>query len=328
MTVKTSTPPVHRSPSTPRLPEMGENQAPGWHFIRHSVAIIISILCIVFGVVLIGSAFVNVRIGVDGDGVIEPAGLWTVRPLDEGILEEVLVRTGDTVSAGAAVARLDTLTAAAHVRDLTAELAALPTTRSARDYPDDKPSAIAGDAVRTWKSGQAVEDVARLQNSLAFARAHLSRQTLRAPATGIVVSDQPGALVGSNLAPGQALLEIADMNHWDAVLRVTERDINRIRVGDRVNLDVPALSPSEGRVEGSVASIGIQKAGVTGSVAPTALGAGYRVTVRIDGRGIDGLPQGALRPGYAVHGKIVTSSVRAIRMLRDAVGSRARGLSR
>src|SRR5678816_693614 len=111
-------------PRIMRLPDIGENQAPGWRIVRHSVGAIVSVFIATLLVSLIVAVFVGMRVTIDGDGVVEPARVWPLRSLESGTLAEVLVRTGDTVRAGQIVARLDTLASSGVWREARAQLMA------------------------------------------------------------------------------------------------------------------------------------------------------------------------------------------------------------
>lgn len=112
------------APKLPELPDIGEQIVPGWRLTRHIVNLTLGILGVVLIAGVVAGVLATVDVTEDGDGVLEPVVVWPVRPVEGGILAQVLVRTGDTVSARQVLARLDSTAAVASIAELEALMAA------------------------------------------------------------------------------------------------------------------------------------------------------------------------------------------------------------
>ena len=169
-------------------------------------------------------------------------------------------------------------------------------------------------------------EMARLESALTAARQHVRRNAIVAPATGIVLTEEPERLVGAAITPGQTFLELADLGHWRAKLATSERDIHRIHPGDTADVEIPAFARLvDDRIRGRVEAIGWQLASSDGA---TGNAPGYRVLVGFDSGAVQPLTPAMMRRGYAAHAKIVTQSERALSLLVEYFRDRARGLVR
>lgn len=124
------------------------------------------------------------------------------------------------------------------------------------------------------------------------------RYVLRAPLSGVVtrVLARPGEVV----APGQTVLAVADLSRLKLSLYVLERDLGRVRVGQRVEL---TADPFPGRVfVGTVASINPRAEFTPRNVQTQRdrLNLVFGVKVRVDN------PDGALKPGMPVDAVFVS----------------------
>jgi multidrug efflux pump subunit AcrA (membrane-fusion protein) len=82
----------------------------------------VSIALIIFAVLLAGSTtaaiLLRLKVTVDATGALQPAGIWSVRAEEPGVVRDVLVRMGDTVRAQQPIARLDSLQLASELDQL------------------------------------------------------------------------------------------------------------------------------------------------------------------------------------------------------------------
>jgi multidrug resistance efflux pump len=170
-----------------------------------------------------------------------------------------------------------------------------------------------------------------LEAQLLEQREARDRAAVTAPAEGVVLTDDLEALPNAVLREGDVVLEVAEPGSWRAVLRVRERDVHRIRVGERALIEVGALSavrrePIPGRVVSVAGDLGSARDGPPGAASPDPGGsAGYRVVVALDRASVDSLGGGVLRRGYTVRAKIVTRSARALALVHDWVLERVSG---
>ncbi len=108
---------------------------------------------------------------------------------------------------------------------------------------------------------------------------------------------------------GQSQVDTA--GEWQAMLRVAEREIDPIRIGDPVKLTVPALANRTSwmpeRLPATVSSIGSEP--LPESTEGRAL---YRVDATLDLESLDPEHRQRFRRGMTVEARIITRSARAI----------------
>ncbi|HVX41154.1 MAG TPA: efflux RND transporter periplasmic adaptor subunit [Gemmatimonadaceae bacterium] len=168
-----------------------------------------------------------------------------------------------------------------------------------------------------------------LRSQLRASRLQRDRLLLTAPAAGVVLTGQLETVIGSLVHEGDIVLELGDPSGWRATLSLAEQDVDRIRIGDRASLEIPALYALDGdRVRGRVISIA-NESGSDARAADQAASASanrYRVIVSLDQRQLDSLGLRTLRRGYAVRAKIITRSERLLTRILDQFRRGARSL--
>lgn len=176
-------------------------------------------------------------------------------------------------------------------------------------------------------------ELRRLEAQLREQRALSARSVLLAPADGVVLTEQLERLPGTVMHEGDGALELADVGAWRATLHVRESDIHRVRVGDRVLVEVPALAMlHDEAVEARVTSVAAEPSGsselsnVPANTASASSGvAGYRVVVALDKAAVDSLGQGLMRRGYEVRARIITRSASGWALAREWMRARLLG---
>jgi hypothetical protein len=140
----------------------------------------------------------------------------------EGYIGQAPVRAGDRVEAGQVIATLDD-------KDLQLEKIRLDSEREQvlRKYRDalakhDRPSASVLGAQLNQTEAQ-----------LDLIDEKLARSTIRAPFAGIVVSGDLSQMLGAPVEQGKVLFEIAPLDAYRVILKVDERDIAYVAVGQR-----------------------------------------------------------------------------------------------
>jgi multidrug resistance efflux pump len=388
----------HQPPRLVRLPSLDDNHVPAWRFVNRAVTWSLAVFATVVVVVLVGAALLTMTVTVAANGTLEPSSVWAVRSAEAGILTRVLVQTGDTVTRGQVVARLDSMTAEADVADVEAQLRALriDLERAVRSAPLDQARAQASadaaearvvrarTALRRAMAEFAIEgdpdsvaanvavrvhvgldapsaELLAAQSDLTSAHAEVAaaelasfdiarkradihrleavrlsrherreRQAIRAPASGVVLTDRLDQIVGESVTPGQPILEVADLTSWRATFIVAERDVYRVRLGDPVEVEVLAFaSLADNRIRGHVVDVGWQPVGARSSdVATPTSASGYPVVVTIDAVGTRAVLTDALRRGFAVHGEIITRSASALAVMVEEMRARTRAVTR
>ena len=144
--------------------------------------------------------------------------LAMVAPFD-GFIAEGLVRAGDTVRAGQAMARLDE-------RDLRLERTRW---RAEREQLQRKYQVAMAQADLS-AMGVIGAQISQSEAQLALAQEKLTRATLIAPFNGIVVSGDLSQKLGIPVEQGKLLFEVAPLKGYRVVLQVDDRDIARVKL--------------------------------------------------------------------------------------------------
>lgn len=148
----------------------------------------------------------------------------------EGFLAAADVRAGDQVTAGQVVARLDT-------RDLEIERLQWISDRHRSLVEYDK--ALAERDRANMKITQA--RAAQAEAQVALRESQIGRAELTAPFDGIVVSGDLSQRIGDAVGRGELLFEIAPLNDYRVNLRVDEREIADIALGQHGQLALSAM---------------------------------------------------------------------------------------
>lgn len=178
----------------------------------------------------------------------------------EGLVVEVKVDVGDEVKAGQALVVLASSAVGSDQARLSAAKARLQTARSALDRERGlsqsgiSPRKDVEEAQRELAAAQGDYDAARAALGAAGASAEGSGgwYVLTAPFAGTVVMRD--AVAGKSAAPGQTLIEVADLSTVWAQLDVPEADAALVRAGQVVRLSLEGQQ-GEGR-EGKIARVG------------------------------------------------------------------------
>lgn len=99
------------------LPEVSPRVV-GGQWVSSAVSITLIIFAVLLGGGTLAATLIRLKVTVDGTGALQPAGIWSVRAEEPGVVREVLVRMGDTVRAQQPIARLDSLQLASQLDQL------------------------------------------------------------------------------------------------------------------------------------------------------------------------------------------------------------------
>ncbi len=160
-----------------------------------------------------------------------------------GVVEKILVEEGDYVKAGDVIAKLDDEKIAVQLEQARANLQKL---KSAYDrYKDLHEKQLVSTEVfqqsrYEYEHQQAVYDLAKLD---------LDYTSIRTPISGVVAERL--VKVGNMIIPNQAVYRVTSRDPLIAVLHVPERQLPRLRVGQKAMLHVDALGRQEfeGRID-------------------------------------------------------------------------------
>ena len=161
-------------------------------------------------------------------------------------------------------------------------------------------------------------DLERLRNAarlkadeLQWAIEQRRRLDLVAPASGRLAA-VVDTLIGKVLNEGDAFAEIVS-DDWKVVLRIPERDVRELRIGQLVRVAVPSASDTGTEYAADVTSIAAYAADESGPAEAV-----FLVEARLRTHD-DSDAHRLLRRGFAANGIVVTGSRRAIAAIQEAV---------
>lgn len=177
-------------------------------------------------------------------------------------------------------------------------------------------------SLRQYDERRADTEMARLQAQIREARERITRTSIVAPSSGVVLTEQLERLPGAFVREGETLMEVGEVGEWRVTMLVPERDVHKISVGDRVRLEVQAFNQRDRRqLEGLVAHVAAEPAGASpaGSGDATSGGAAkgggsgpglYRVVASLDRGQVQREELDRFRRGYSVQANVITRSGR------------------
>jgi GAF domain-containing protein/multidrug efflux pump subunit AcrA (membrane-fusion protein) len=162
---------------------------------------------------------------VVGDASVSPAQSVLIQPEVEGVVQRVLVREGDAVSAGTVLA---TLSDWQYRAQLSAAQAKYETAVSQMNR-----------ALNSNDGGEA--GIQRIQSDywaseLARARERLDRTQLRSPIKGVVATPHVEDLVGRKLMPGDTFAEVVDTSRAIVDVAIDEDDVLLLHSGEKASI--------------------------------------------------------------------------------------------
>ena len=194
-------------------------------------------LRVVLGIVLLALLFVPImRDRENAYFVIEP---WETHQVHAGIPGKVLavyVKEGDAVRSGQVLARLQSLSEASASEEAAAQVAS-----SQADVFQAE--------LQHSGLGEALVEQRAARRSSATASEEGAQLAVAAPAGGVVTTSDPESLMDRDVTTGQTLLTIVDPSRLVARLFVPLSEMERVRVGDPVSLQIPSqFSEVHGRL--------------------------------------------------------------------------------
>jgi len=255
---------------------------------------------------LLAVAFLPYCYRVAGTFETLPAQRTAVAVRTSGIVEQVLVREGDWVTANQVLAKLsseeqqrDVAITSAELQRAKAQLAlfggSTTTTKDDSALEQSLADALGDEADSASRrkdassANYARTQVERLTRKLAYDRDELAQTNVRAPREGRVMTPNVQFLTGTWLRRGSELLSLEDTRTLEAEISIPEADIGLIKLGDKVRLR--PWSDQDGEIAGTVTEI-----------APAAQSKQHGQTVRV--RASLSNPGGSLRPAMSGFAKI------------------------
>jgi putative peptide zinc metalloprotease protein len=178
--------------------------------------------------------------------VIEPSQTYEVHAGVPGKVLAVYVKQGDAVREGQIVARLQSLSAAS----AGAEAEAMVASSQAHVVTAQLQHSGLGGALSAQQAARSTRATAQEEAALL---------AVAAPANGVVATSEPESLMDRDVATGQTLLTIVDPSRLVARLYIAVSEMDHVREGDPVSLQLPSqFSQLQGRlgtIEGSALSL-------------------------------------------------------------------------
>lgn len=175
-----------------------------------------------------GLFVVPVPLNVRVNATLEPRQAATVAAPFQGRIEEVLVEPGQAVQAGQVLLRFDS-------RDWELELSEL-------EAEANRQTLAMNAAMSRGEQADARAAEFQLQR-LAFQRQRvqrrLDRSAVRAGIDGVVLSERLTRLEGRDVGAGQELFELGDLDRFDLVLEIPERELPLVERAMRAHGTVP-----------------------------------------------------------------------------------------
>jgi multidrug efflux pump subunit AcrA (membrane-fusion protein) len=157
--------------------------------------------------------------------VIEPSETHQVHARVPGRVMAVYVKEGDAVHIGQVLARLQSLNATAAGEEAAAQVAS----SQARVLTAELQHSGLGDALAAQQAARRNSDTAREEGA---------QLAVTAPSAGVVATNDPESLLNRDVTTGEPLLTIADPSHLVARLYVPVSELDHVREGDPVSLQL------------------------------------------------------------------------------------------
>jgi HlyD family secretion protein len=222
----------------------------------------------------------SVEAWVRAPGVIQPQVSVDISSNVMGRVDRLYVKEGDVVKRGEMLLTLDDTRYRSAVAQAEAMLQAAEAQRVLQEAEQQQATQVLGRRRdlfgRGLLSDEAMEqaevdvrvrnaqveaqkkDVERLRAALAEARRDLEETHFAAPIDGMVTAlnleEGENVVIGTMNAPGTVILTVADRGGMEVEAQVSESDVVRVRVGQRVRVEVDAEPDSV--LEGEVTEIG------------------------------------------------------------------------
>jgi len=200
----------------------------------------------------------------------------------------VYVKEGDTVRSGQVIARLQSLNEASAREEAAAQMAS---SQSSVVHAELEHSGL----------GEALVAQQAARGSSAIARQEGAQLALAAPAGGVVATVDPEGLKNRDVTTGETLLTIVDPSQLVARVFVPASEMDRVRAGDPVSLQLPfQFAEIRGRLGTMEGSAVAPPAGVLPEQEYKGIKLPTFYTTRIP---LDGIGEG-IRPGMSGQAKI------------------------
>jgi len=161
---------------------------------------------------------------------ILPGNRMPIRATVDGLLAEILVNEGDAIAEGSVLAVLRDDEIRMQIQETTGALAVAGREAAAAQQRGDESAARIAQI-----------DERQLAAQLEILNEQLERTRLKAQVAGVVLTQRPNEMLGEWLGAGETFVTLGRTDQLEVEAHVHQRDIERVRSGQRVRLKVPAL---------------------------------------------------------------------------------------
>lgn len=184
---------------------------------------------------------------IDLTGVTEPLRSATLSPEVAGRITTYNLEEGAKVNRGDTLLRVDTRQAGAQIAELQAQIdqAELDIARTERLIERGLSSRQQLEQLRTQRES--------LKQSKRAAQVGVGNSRLRAPFSGTILEET--SELGEYASPGTVVARIGDLSTIKIILRLPERQIRYVEVGNKADIVIPALEQS---FEGEIVRVGAE----------------------------------------------------------------------
>ncbi len=158
-----------------------------------------------------------------------PGTRTPIRATVDGLLVEIRVDEGDAVAKGSVLAVLRDDDIRLRIQETSAALATAERAAAAAQARGDETEARIAQI-----------DVRQQLAKLSLLNAQLERTQLKAEVAGVVLTPRPQERLGEWLSAGETFVVLGRTDRLEVEARVAQRDIERVRPGQRVRMKVPA----------------------------------------------------------------------------------------
>ncbi|PIQ09561.1 MAG: hypothetical protein COW71_05890 [Ignavibacteriales bacterium CG18_big_fil_WC_8_21_14_2_50_31_20] len=105
------------------LPDIKVKQNLAIRFVNKAVSITFIILALVFSIALIVIFLVDIELTIDAEGILEPSNINYIHSTETGVIENILINSGDTVKVNQPLAILDSVQLKRNLIEIESEIA-------------------------------------------------------------------------------------------------------------------------------------------------------------------------------------------------------------
>ncbi|MDF2874841.1 MAG: mdtA 3 [Sporomusa sp.] len=249
------------------------------------------------------------------NGTLEGQTSATVSAKISGRIEEVLVQEGQQVKAGDPLVRMESVELANSARQagdavrkaqVGYELALNDFNRYQMLYDKGAVSEQQLDNARA-KLKTAEADLSSAASNQSSAQQQYSYGVINSPVDGVIANKT--ATIGQVVSPGAALMVVQDINQVYAVINVEQKDLGRIKIGQKANVTVDAYA---GKLFPGVVEVMNPEAGAASRM--------FRTKIKVDNTG------GELKPGMFANIQLTTGDSAKVLTVPQAAVVQKQGL--